>query len=84
MIYRKVVLSRRNLEALLDKLDEVKRGGQSACMIIKSDTTHPDPAMRCTDETLIKAVEDEDYYTNRGSGLLMEDVINHLFTENEK
>lgn len=75
----KIYLSRRNLMALLSKLDRVKRGEHSACSIIKSDNLHPkyaqsmqdcmvtaveDAALSCE----VTAVEDEDYYTERPAG----------------
>ena len=37
----KLYLSQRNLTALLEKLDAVRRGEASACTIIKNDTAHP-------------------------------------------
>jgi hypothetical protein len=61
-------LSRRNLLALLSKLDRVKDGGQSACAIVKNDTTHPVYPQSC--QIYIQAVEDEDYYIDRAAGLI--------------
>lgn len=62
----KVYLTRRNLLTLLNKLDKVKAGGCSARMLIKRDTVHP--KFPCSDVTLVQAVEDEDYYTDRPPG----------------
>lgn len=63
----KVYLSRRNLLALLSKLDRVAEGQSSACTIIKHDTTHPThPQTHYNIEVM--AVEDEVYYIERASG----------------
>ena len=44
----RVDLSRRNLLALLSKLDRVKAGETSACTIVKHDDQHPKhPLLRC-------------------------------------
>jgi len=62
-----VYLSRRNLLTLLSKLDRKKAGEQTACAVIKSDTTHP--VYPCSHPWIyIQAVEDEDYYTDRPPG----------------
>lgn len=61
-----VYLSRRNLEVLLEKLDQNKKGGKSLCTLIKTDTTHKQ--FPCTDITTVIAVEDSEYYTDRLSG----------------
>lgn len=61
-----VYLTRRNLLALLSKLDRVKAGGESACRLGKHDTTHP--TYPCTDDINVIAVEDEAYYTDRTAG----------------
>lgn len=63
---QKVYLTRRNLVALLSKLDRVKAGEDSFCTLVKSDTRHPQ--FPCTDEIMVVAIEDEDYYTDRPAG----------------
>jgi len=65
-----IYLSRRNLLNLLEKLDHVKQGGSSYCGIIKGDTKHPThPAS--TGPVWVFAVEDENYYTDREPGVMM-------------
>lgn len=63
-----VYLSRRNLLTLLSKLDRVAAGGQSACCLVKQDTTHK--KYPCSTVTEVVAVEDEEYYTERPPGLV--------------
>jgi hypothetical protein len=66
---KQVVLSRRNLEALLSKLDRVKNGEVSACMIIKHH--NPDDGIYATSEEIaVLAVEDEILYANRPAGMM--------------
>jgi hypothetical protein len=63
-------LTRKNLNALLTKLD---RDG-SLCTIIKSDTVHPEYPLIGTDVVYVTAVEDEDYYTDRPAGKMFEEL----------
>ena len=64
-----VYLSRRNLLTLLSKLDRVKAGEVSTCMIIKHDNLHP--TMPCNPvPIMIIAVEDADYYIDRSPGIV--------------
>lgn len=63
-----VYLTRRNLLALLSKLDRKKKGDDTFCTIIKEDTVHA--KFPCTTPTQITAVEDEDYYTDRTPGFV--------------
>jgi hypothetical protein len=64
---QKLYLSRRNLLALLSKLDRnVKEPGSSVCTIIKQDTVHP--KYPSTDVIEVVAVEDADYYYERPAG----------------
>ena len=63
---QKVYLTRRNLLALLSKLDRVAAGETSACTIIKQDRVHP--VYPCSDVIEVTAVEDKDYYTDREAG----------------
>lgn len=63
----RVFLSRRNLLALLSKLDRTKKGDYSTCTIFKRDNQHPTHPQ--THEIIIvTAVEDEDYYIDREPG----------------
>lgn len=65
-----VYLSRRNLLTLLNKLDRVQRGENSACAIIKHDNVHPKYPTDCA-LVLIAAVEDDAYYTKRNPGQVL-------------
>ena len=58
-----VYLTRRNLQTLLNKLD---RGDESAKTIIKYDTVHP--KYPCSDVTIVCALEDDEYYSDRVAG----------------
>lgn len=62
-----VYLSRRNLEVLLAKLDRNKQSpGESKCTIEKNDDLHPVYPMKAG--TLITAIENEEYYSDRCAG----------------
>ena len=63
----RVFLSRRNLLALLSKLDRVKAGEHSYCTLEKNDTQHQ-KYPQTMPSIVVTAVEDEDYYTDRGAG----------------
>jgi hypothetical protein len=63
----RVFLSRRNLQALLSKLDRVKRGESSHCTLIKNDNAHPDYP-QTMDSIVVTAVEDDKYYAYREAG----------------
>ena len=65
-----VYLSRRNLQALLAKLDAVRTGTISACTLIKTDIAHQ--KYPCSTEVAVTAVEDEDYYIDRAPGSLID------------
>lgn len=57
----KLYLSRRNLEALLSKLDRDQAGEETACSIVKHK--QPSSAYQQTmTEIMVIAVQDEDYY----------------------
>jgi hypothetical protein len=62
-----VYLSRRNLLTLLNKLDRVAVGGDSACTLIKRDNVHPKYPQTMS-AISVTAVEDADYYTDRHAG----------------
>jgi hypothetical protein len=59
-------LTRRNLETLLSMLDARREGALTVCRIVKNDTSHP--TYPCSRPVSIYAIEDEDYYTDRGPG----------------
>lgn len=63
----RVYLSRRNLLALLSKLDRKAQGEETACTLIKYDSIHPiyPQTMDCC---MVTAIEDDEYYTDRGPG----------------
>lgn len=73
----RVFLTRRNLEALLSKLDANRAvKGTSACTLIKSDTRHPKyPQTHPT--IIVKALEDEEYYTDREAGEVHHRDVRH-------
>ena len=57
----KLYLSRRNLLALLSKLDRDSAGEETACTLIKHQ--QPSPSYQQTMKTIaVIAVQDEDYY----------------------
>ena len=62
-------LSRRNLLALLSKLDRQAAGDATACAIIKSDNP-ADPYCNTIDQVLVTAVSDEEFYANRAPGVM--------------
>ena len=64
----KLTLSRRNLLPLLAKLDGELDGFSSHITIIKNDTKHHKYPLTGATSVMIKAVEDEEYYTDREPG----------------
>lgn len=63
----RVYLSRRNLLALLSKLDRKAEGEDTACAIVKNDKAHPKyPQTMASIEVV--AIEDDEYYTGRIAG----------------
>lgn len=61
-------LTRRNLLALLEKLDHVVDGGSSACTLVKNDTEHPTYPIIGASSIRVTAVEDSAYYQDRTPG----------------
>jgi hypothetical protein len=62
-------LSRRNLLALLSKLDRQAAGDATACAIIKySNPT--DPYCNTIKEIMVVAVPDDKFYANRAPGAM--------------
>jgi hypothetical protein len=70
-VRNRVYLTRRNLLTLLSKLDRSKSGDVSACTIVKHDISHP--TYPCSTITEVTAVEDVDYYSDRGPGFVHPD-----------
>ncbi len=60
----KIYLSRRNLLALLSKLDRNQVAEVSACTIIKY--RGDGPFRQSMDSCMVTAVEDDEYYSNEG------------------
>lgn len=69
MAKNQIYLSRRNLEALLSKLDRNRDlgAGSSAATIIKCDNQHP-VYPQTMPEIYVTAVEDSEYYSHRAPG----------------
>lgn len=68
MAQARVYLSRRNLVALLSKLDRCKDDPHaSQRTLVKNDTQHPKYA-QTHDKIIVTAVEDADYYHDRAPG----------------
>lgn len=63
----RIYLSRRNLLALLSKLDRARAGGQTVLTIIKCDNLHA-KYPQSIPECIVTAVEDDDYYGARAPG----------------
>lgn len=62
-----VYLSRRNLLALLSKLDRKAKGEDTACTIIKNDNKHV-KYPQSMPSIAVCAVEDDEYYSLRPEG----------------
>jgi hypothetical protein len=63
----KLYLTRRNLQTLINKLDRKAAGGETACTIIKN-RNDADPLRQSMPQIYVIAVEDEEFYVNRGPG----------------
>ena len=69
MKQHQIYLSRRNLLALLSKLDRQAAGDETACAIIKYK--YPaDPYCNTIDQVVVTAVADEEFYANRQPGVM--------------
>lgn len=66
----RIYLSRRNLVALLSKLDRVKMGEFSTCTLIKKDDSHPKYPQTMS-KIAVTALEDDEYYADRLPGPTM-------------
>ncbi len=64
-------LSELNLRTLLNKLERHKNGGNSQCSIIKYKNIN-DPLFQSMDSIIITAVLDEEYYTDRNPGKVLD------------
>ena len=69
MKQHQIYLSRRNLLALLSKLDRQAAGDATACAIIKS-ANPADPYCNTIDQVTVIAIPDEKFYTNRSPGAM--------------
>lgn len=65
----RIFLSRRNLLALLSKLDRKAAGDDTQCTIIKFQNPS-DPFVQTMDSIAVTAVEDKDYYMTRNAGVM--------------
>jgi hypothetical protein len=62
-------LSRRNLLALLSKLDRQAAGDTTACAIVKYANPQ-DPYSNTIDQVTVVAVPDDKFYANRPPGIM--------------
>ena len=69
MKQHQIYLSRRNLLALLSKLDRLENGDETACAIIKS-ANPSDPYCNTIDQVTVIAIPDEKFYANRQPGVM--------------
>ena len=64
-----IYLSRRNLLALLSKLDRQEAGDATACAIVKS-ANPTDPYCNTIDQVMVIAISDDEFYANRSPGAM--------------
>ena len=69
MKQHQIYLSRRNLLALLSKLDRLEAGDETACAIVKY-ANPSDPYCNTIDQVTVIAIPDEKFYTNRSPGAM--------------
>ena len=69
MKQHQIYLSKRNLLALLSKLDRLENGDETACAIVKS-ANPSDPYCNTIDQVVVTAVADEEFYANRQPGVM--------------
>ena len=62
-------LSKRNLLALLSKLDRLEAGDATACTIVKY-ANPSDPYCNTLDQVMVIAVPDDEFYANRQPGAM--------------
>ena len=69
MKQHQIYLSKRNLLALLSKLDRLEAGDETACAIIKYSNP-ADPYCNTIKEIMVVAVPDDKFYANRQPGAM--------------
>ena len=69
MKQHQIYLSRRNLLALLSKLDRLENGDATACAIVQY-ANPTDPYCNTIDQVLVIAVPDDEFYANRSPGAM--------------
>ncbi len=69
MKQHQIYLSRRNLLALLSKLDRLETGDETACAIVKY-ANPSDPYCNTIDQVMVIAIPDDEFYTNRQPGAM--------------
>ena len=69
MKQHQIYLSRRNLLALLSKLDRQAAGDATACAIIKY-ANPADPYCNTIDQVMVIAVPDNEFYADRSPGTM--------------
>jgi hypothetical protein len=69
MKQHQIYLSRRNLLALLSKLDRLENGDATACAIVKY-ANPSDPYCNTIDQVTVVAVADDRFYANRAPGAM--------------
>ena len=69
MKQHQIYLSRRNLLALLSKLDRLEAGDETACAIVKY-ANPSDPYCNTIDQVVVTAVADDQFYANRQPGVM--------------
>jgi len=69
MKQHRIYLSRRNLLALLSKLDRQATGDETACAIIKYSNP-ADPYCNTIKEIMVVAVPDDKFYADRAPGAM--------------
>ena len=69
MKQHQIYLSKRNLLALLSKLDRLENGDETACAIVKY-ANPSDPYCNTIDQVVVTAVADDQFYANRQPGVM--------------
>ena len=69
MKQHQIYLSKRNLLALLSKLDRLEAGDETACAIVKY-ANPSDPYCNTIDQVMVIAIPDEKFYANRQPGAM--------------
>ena len=69
MKQHQIYLSKRNLLALLSKLDRLEAGDETACAIVKY-ANPSDPYCKTIGQVTVIAIPDEKFYSNRSPGAM--------------